>query len=178
MSRTAPRSVYDTSADDEQLRRAFTNGELPVAIYGLGKMGLPLAGVYADVTGATIGVDIDQQVVDQINAGESPIQREPGLPELVERVVADGSLDAAVSLRTFHHGVRDALPSIVDALRPGGRLVVLDWSTSAPDFEAGPPESERYDVAGIARAMIDAGCRIVRTEQRRETDLVIGERRV
>ncbi|AWB28318.1 nucleotide sugar dehydrogenase [Halococcoides cellulosivorans] len=94
MSRTASRAIYDTSADDDQLREAFTSGELPVAIYGLGKMGLPLAGVYADVTGATTGVDIDQHVVDQINAGESPIKREPGLPELVERVVADGALEA------------------------------------------------------------------------------------
>ncbi|AWB27221.1 class I SAM-dependent methyltransferase [Halococcoides cellulosivorans] len=139
-------------------------------------------GLYTD----TIAQSVGRVLAIDRSAAMHAAHRERDPPATVHSVradhgtlpVADGSLDAAVSLRTFHHGVRDALPGIVAALRPGGRLVVLDWSTSAPDFEAGPPEHERYDVAGIARAMIDAGCRIVRTEQRRETDLVIGERRV
>jgi len=96
MSRsTVDRSrLYGAGEDEEAQREAFTNGEVPVAVYGLGKMGVPLAAVYADVTGNTVGVDIDGDVVDTINTGESPIEREPDLPELVAEVVADNSLRA------------------------------------------------------------------------------------
>ncbi|MFW6384981.1 MAG: nucleotide sugar dehydrogenase [Halodesulfurarchaeum sp.] len=86
--------LYGSTASDETQRSAFRNGDVPVAVYGLGKMGLPLASVYADVTGNTIGVDIDEDVVRSVNDGKSHIKREPGLPELVSSVVGDGSLRA------------------------------------------------------------------------------------
>jgi len=76
-------------------RAAFENGEVPVAVYGLGKMGLPLAAVYAEVTGNVTGVDIDKSVVDRIRRGECPVEREPGLSELIAELVEDGSLNAS-----------------------------------------------------------------------------------
>ena len=56
-----------------------------VAVYGLGKMGLPLAGVLADRGADVVGVDIDEEVVESINSGTSPVENEPGLSELVSR---------------------------------------------------------------------------------------------
>jgi len=94
---TAQRSVttaYDSELADEQLRAAFTNGRIPVAVYGLGKMGLPLAAVYADVTGSTVGVDIDETVVDAVEDRTAPVKNEPGLDELVAETVAAGHLRA------------------------------------------------------------------------------------
>jgi len=76
-------------------RAAFERGDVPVAVYGLGKMGLPLAAVYADVTGNVTGVDIDESVVERVRRGECPVEREPGLPELVAELVDEGSLDAS-----------------------------------------------------------------------------------
>ncbi|MBV0923059.1 nucleotide sugar dehydrogenase [Halomicroarcula limicola] len=58
-------------------------------------MGLPLAAVLADVTGNVTGVDIDPEVVDAVEAGESPVGGEPGLSELVAETAADGSLTAS-----------------------------------------------------------------------------------
>jgi UDP-N-acetyl-D-mannosaminuronic acid dehydrogenase len=97
---TAQRSVttlYDTDQPDDQLGQAFTDGRVPVAVYGLGKMGLPLAAVYADVTGNTVGVDIDESVVDAVNDGESPVENEPGLASLVDRTVGAGRLRATTA---------------------------------------------------------------------------------
>lgn len=86
--------LYATDRSEQAQREAFTNGEIPVAVYGLGKMGLPLAAIYAAVTGNTVGVDIDPSVVASINRGECHVKREPGLAELVAETVDNGSLTA------------------------------------------------------------------------------------
>nr|WP_244605261.1 nucleotide sugar dehydrogenase [Halorussus halobius] len=70
------------------------SGQVPVAVYGLGKMGLPLAAVYADVTGNVVGADVDEDVVEAVNAGECHVEREPGLPELVAATVSQGAFEA------------------------------------------------------------------------------------
>lgn len=95
---STPLPLYGSTATEAAQRDAFKNGEVPVAVYGLGKMGLPLAAVFADVTGNTIGVDIDERVVERVNAGECHIKREPGLPELVSTVVDSGALRAESDL--------------------------------------------------------------------------------
>ncbi|MDS0281791.1 nucleotide sugar dehydrogenase [Halomicroarcula sp. S3CR25-11] len=86
--------VYGGDRPGATLQSAFAGGEIPVAVYGLGKMGLPLAAVFADVTGNVTGVDVDDAVVDAVAAGESPVEGEPGLGELVAETSADGSLSA------------------------------------------------------------------------------------
>lgn len=87
-------SIYGTSASTAEQHRAFSGGAVPVTVYGLGKMGLPLAAVFAETTGNVVGVDIDASVVERINAGESPVLGEPGLPELVADLVAADALSA------------------------------------------------------------------------------------
>jgi UDP-N-acetyl-D-mannosaminuronic acid dehydrogenase len=73
---------------------AFGSGRVTVAVYGLGKMGLPLAAVFAERGARVIGADINQKVVDEINEGRCPIVNEPGLPETLEATVAAGRLSA------------------------------------------------------------------------------------
>jgi UDP-N-acetyl-D-mannosaminuronic acid dehydrogenase len=98
--------LYQTS--DVDRREAFTGGRVPVAVYGLGKMGLPLAAVYADVTGNAVGVDIDSAVVESVNDGDTHVKREPGLADLVTGVVEAGDLrattdgEAAAAEATVH----------------------------------------------------------------------------
>jgi UDP-N-acetyl-D-mannosaminuronic acid dehydrogenase len=86
--------LYGSTADDARQREAFTDGRVPVAVYGLGKMGLPLAAVYADVCGNVVGADVDESVVETVNRGESHVEREPGLDDLVADVVGRGALRA------------------------------------------------------------------------------------
>ena len=86
--------LYGADADEAAQRTAFTDGDVPVAVYGLGKMGLPLAAVYAAVSGNTIGVDIDEEVVRGINDGECHVKREPGLSPLVADMVDAGAFRA------------------------------------------------------------------------------------
>jgi len=86
--------LYDSDASAADQREAFRSGQIPVAVYGLGKMGLPLAAVYADVSGNVVGADVDSEVVETINAGECHVKREPGLPELVAETVESGAFEA------------------------------------------------------------------------------------
>jgi len=95
MSASATRqSLYRNALDDADSRRALTGGRVPVAVHGLGKMGLPLAAVYADVTGNVTGVDPDEAVVDAVSRGESHVSDEPGLDDLVSSVVDADALTA------------------------------------------------------------------------------------
>lgn len=86
--------LYNCNQSTADQRDALLSGELPVAVYGLGKMGLPLAAVFADVTGNVVGADIDPAVVDRINDGDCHVKREPRLDKLVAEQVADGALRA------------------------------------------------------------------------------------
>ncbi|WP_136590419.1 nucleotide sugar dehydrogenase [Salinigranum halophilum] len=89
---TNAHSLY--GGTDGQLTDDIANGRVQVAVYGLGKMGLPLAAALAERTGDVVGVDVDESVVEAVNAGESHVANEPGLADLVHETVDDGSLRA------------------------------------------------------------------------------------
>jgi nucleotide sugar dehydrogenase len=78
----------------EEVKEALKDGNVTIAVYGLGKMGLPLAAVFADHGAKVIGVDINERVVELINRGENHVKEEPGLDELVRRNVEAGRLKA------------------------------------------------------------------------------------
>ena len=64
-----------------------------VSIVGAGKMGLPLACAIADRGAQVTACDVNKATVDSINNGVAPFE-EPGLPELLRRVVTTGRLKA------------------------------------------------------------------------------------
>jgi UDP-N-acetyl-D-mannosaminuronic acid dehydrogenase len=84
-----------------------------VAVVGIGYVGLPLACVLAESGFRTTGIDVDRNRVDMINSGICPIVgEEPGLPELLNKVITDGSLKA--STRPEEVGSCDAVFVCVD----------------------------------------------------------------
>ena len=80
--------------EKKEIREAFEKHTLKVSVYGLGKMGLPLAAVYADKGAVVTGVDVSQNVIDGINAGRCHVNGEPGLPEMVAKSSKAGRLSA------------------------------------------------------------------------------------
>lgn len=84
-----------------------------VAVVGIGYVGLPLACVLAESGFRTTGIDVDENRVELINSGVCPIAGdEPGLPELLRKVIANGSLKATV--RSEELGTCDAIFVCVD----------------------------------------------------------------
>jgi UDP-N-acetyl-D-mannosaminuronic acid dehydrogenase len=86
--------LYGNEADERSQRVAFLRGEVPVAVHGLGNLGLPVAAVWAETTGNVVGVDVDETVAGTVDAGEVPYDHEPGLAELVSDLVDRGALRA------------------------------------------------------------------------------------
>jgi UDP-N-acetyl-D-mannosaminuronic acid dehydrogenase len=56
-----------------------------IAVVGLGRAGLPLAGVIADSGFEVIGIDVDARKCELINKGLNPIPEEIGLGELLKK---------------------------------------------------------------------------------------------
>ena len=65
----------------------------PITIFGLGHMGLPTAALLAKSGLKVVGVDINNETVEMVNQGRSPIM-EPGLEEIVKQTVEEGCLSA------------------------------------------------------------------------------------
>lgn len=118
-----------------------------VCVIGLGYIGLPTAAVLAQAGKTVIGVDIKQDNVEAINAGQVPFVEE-GLEAVLAGVVAQGKLSAQletpaadayiVSVPTPFKGDHEADLSYIEAaargIAPqlkGGELVVLE-STAPP----------------------------------------------
>ena len=130
--------LYGAVEPERDQRAALRSGRIPVAVYGLGKMGLPLAAVYADLTGAVTGVDIDPTVVDSVNAGVCHLEGEPGLPELLETQVRAGRLEATTD---------------GDAAARHARVHVVIVPTLITETGDGPPEPDLSTVEAVLDAI-------------------------
>jgi nucleotide sugar dehydrogenase len=118
-----------------------------VAVVGLGKIGLPLAALYAGKGADVIGCDINEAVVEAVNAGVSTVGGEPGLDEAVRAAYEAGRLRATTDTtaavaesevvvvivrvgideerRTDYSNLDAAAEAIGKGLKPG-TLVVLE----------------------------------------------------
>lgn len=83
--------VLELSA--EQLREKLNRGEITVAVYGLGHVGLPLAVAWMEASSRVIGVDLDEEKVAKLNMGEAPTE-EPGVAQAIKKFRAAGKFEA------------------------------------------------------------------------------------
>jgi nucleotide sugar dehydrogenase len=67
---------------------------MKIAVVALGKIGLPLAVQFASKGHEVVGVDVNQSVVDLVNAGQEPFPGEAHLQERLSELVLAGRLRA------------------------------------------------------------------------------------
>ena len=112
-----------------------------VAVIGAGKMGLPLCAQYASHGWSVIAVDVQQAVVDAINAGESHVAEEPGLAELVRSAHTAGRLrattDGAAAAREADVVVLIVPVMLDDEQRPDYRYMDAAVAAIAPGVHEG-----------------------------------------
>ena len=82
----------------EQVEKRLDRGQIMIAVYGLGRVGLPLAVAWLRAGQRVIGADINPEVVEKINKAISPIMDEPHIPEAVEKFVNEGKFQATTDL--------------------------------------------------------------------------------
>lgn len=73
----------------------MTQWETRIAVVGGGRMGLPLACMFARQGAHVTVCDVASHIVESINCGRSPYE-EPGLADLMSELHADGRLDATM----------------------------------------------------------------------------------
>jgi len=123
----------------------------------------------APLVGRVYAVDVQPEMHEHY--------REKGAPDNVEFVTAgasslpldDDELDAAFSTMTYHEFAdSEALDELARVLRPGGRVVTLDWSRSGSGDD-GPPMDERFALGDAVDAFESVGFATVDGKTRKET---------
>jgi len=85
-----------------------------IVVVGLGRVGLPVATLFADAGFMVIGVDVKREIVEEVSTGKSPV-KEPMLDKLVKKAAKAGRLKATVNSAT---ALRDADAVIICVQTP------------------------------------------------------------
>ena len=82
----------------DDVRNSLQKKSLSVCVVGIGRIGLPTALSFAKAGLRTIGVDINEKLVDSINIGNFPLKDEPGYEELFNKVRKDERFSATTKI--------------------------------------------------------------------------------
>lgn len=94
-------------ADDESRPR--------LSVIGLGKLGSPMVAVFAEKGFEVLGLDINRDFVDALNAGRAPVE-ESGLQELI-----DQNRERISATQDFHQAVHESDVTFIIVPTPSGK---------------------------------------------------------
>ena len=110
----------------EDVSESLNSQSLRVCVIGIGRIGLPTALSFAKAGLQTIGVDINQELIEKINSGIFPLKDEPGYEEIFHNVLKNQKFNATTN-------IADAVPT--------SDLILLSLPTpmdknNIPDYSA------------------------------------------
>ena len=110
----------------EEVTESLNSKSLRVCVIGIGRIGLPTALSFAKSGLQTIGVDINENLVEKINSGKFPLKDEPGYDVIFDNVIKNKKFSATTN-------ISDAVPN--------SNLIVLSLPTTMdenniPDYSA------------------------------------------
>jgi len=82
----------------DQVKESLESKSLKVCVVGIGRIGLPTALSFANAGLQTIGVDINETLVNSVNTGNFPLKDEPGYEEIYHKVRKNGNLLATTNI--------------------------------------------------------------------------------
>ena len=128
---------------------------------GTGYFLIHLARMYPEVE--FVGTDVQEEMLRVARERAAGVRNVRFMRSEEDRIpLKDGSVDGVLLAHVFHELEHpDAvLGEIFRVLRPGGRLVVVDWKLVPTS--SGPPLSERIPANEVLKALTEAGFTSVR----------------
>ncbi len=110
----------------EDVKKSLNSQTLRVAVIGIGRIGLPTALSFAKSGLPTVGVDINEKLIQKINSKIFPLPDEPGYEEIFYNVIESGNFSATTN---------------IDEVVPNSDLILLSLPTpmddeNIPDYSA------------------------------------------
>ncbi len=124
-----------------------------IAVIGTGYVGLPAGAGFAKHGHDVTCVDIDEEKVDQINRGECPIYEE-GLPELLEKVVENGKLEASTDTTTAVKNADIVLLAVGTPMDDEGNINLDYIEQASKDVVEGMKEREGYQTIVVKSTVV------------------------
>ena len=91
--------------NESDLIESIQSGKLNICVIGIGRIGLPTALSFANSGLTTVGVDINEKLVEMINSGNFPLKDEPGYDVIFDKVIAQKKFRATTN---FAEGVNSS----------------------------------------------------------------------
>jgi len=110
----------------EDVLNSLNSKSLKVCVVGIGRIGLPTALSFAKSGLETIGVDINESLVQDINSGKFPLKDEPGYDKIFNDVIKNKKFSATTD---------------IENIVPNSDLILLSLPTpmdesNVPDYSA------------------------------------------
>ena len=82
----------------EDVKKSLNSRILRVCVIGIGRIGLPTALSFAKAGLQTVGVDINENLIQKINTGIFPLKDEPGYEEIFNDVIKNQKFSATTKI--------------------------------------------------------------------------------
>tara|TARA_B100001123_G_scaffold205741_1_gene233268 strand:- start:1750 stop:3099 length:1350 start_codon:yes stop_codon:yes gene_type:complete len=82
----------------EDVLKSLKSQTLRVCVIGIGRIGLPTALSFAKSGLDTVGVDINENLIQNINSGNFPLKDEPGYQEIFDNVIKNKKFSATTNI--------------------------------------------------------------------------------
>ena len=90
--------VYINMDNLEEVKKSLISKNLKVCVVGIGRIGLPTALSFAKSGLTTIGVDINESLVQKINDEDFPLKDEPGYEEIFHDMIKNKTFSATTKI--------------------------------------------------------------------------------
>ncbi len=104
---------------------AIQSGKLNICVIGIGRIGLPTALSFANSGLPTMGLDINEKLVEMINSGNFPLKDEPGYDIIFDKVVSEKKFKATTN---FSEGVNSSDVIVLSLPTPMDEKHIPDYS--------------------------------------------------
>lgn len=84
--------------DEEEIKKCISSGDIRITVVGIGRIGLPTALSFASSGFPTIGVDINQNLVQMINSSNFPLKDEPEFDKIFDNVTKSKKFEATTEI--------------------------------------------------------------------------------